>query len=91
MRRAGWVKVKNRNYWRGGTPRRENVQPGDRAGHRSVQTTKLYLHLAGTVFPADAAALEQRLLGGAKLHQTELTSADLSEGEATQQPDSSAD
>jgi integrase len=33
------------------------------AGHRSMQTTKGYLHLAGIVFRDDAAALEQRLLG----------------------------
>ncbi|MGI8972812.1 MAG: tyrosine-type recombinase/integrase, partial [Gaiella sp.] len=33
------------------------------AGHRSMQTTKPYLHLAGTTFAADAAALEARLLG----------------------------
>ena len=32
------------------------------AGHRSMQTTKQYLHLAGTTFAADAAALEVRLL-----------------------------
>jgi hypothetical protein len=28
-----------------------------RAGHRLMQTTKLYLHLAGTTFPDEAAAL----------------------------------
>jgi integrase len=33
------------------------------AAHRSMQTTKGYLHLAGVVFRDDAAALEQRLLG----------------------------
>lgn len=33
------------------------------AGHRSMQTTKGYLHLAGVVFRAEASALEQRLLG----------------------------
>jgi integrase len=33
------------------------------AGHRSMQTTKQYLHLAGVVFRDDAAALERRLLG----------------------------
>jgi integrase len=48
-----------------------------RAGHRSMDTTKIYLHLAGTVFRDEAAALEQRLLGGAKLHQTEPTLDDL--------------
>jgi integrase len=31
------------------------------AGHASMQTTKRYLHLAGTVFPDEAAALERRL------------------------------
>lgn len=58
-----------------------------RAGHRSMQTTKAYLHLAGTVFPDEAAALEQRLLGGAKLHQTEVTSADLSDANVALQAD----
>jgi integrase len=33
------------------------------AGHRSMQTTKGYLHLAGVVFREDASALERRLLG----------------------------
>jgi integrase len=56
-----------------------------RAGHRSMQTTQLYLHLAGTFFRDEAAALERRLLGGAKLHQTEPTSADLSAPEAPEQ------
>jgi len=46
-----------------------------------MQTTKTYLHLAGTVFPDEAAGLERRLLG-AKLHQTESTSTDLSEFES---------
>jgi hypothetical protein len=34
-----------------------------RAGHRSMQTTKGYLHLAGVVFRDEAAALERRMLG----------------------------
>jgi integrase len=34
------------------------------AGHRSMQTTKGYLHLAGVVFREEAGALEARLLGG---------------------------
>jgi hypothetical protein len=34
-----------------------------RAGHANMSTTKQYLHLAGTVFPDEAARLEQRLLG----------------------------
>jgi integrase len=34
-----------------------------RAGHRSMQTTKGYLHLAGVVFRDEAHALEQRLFG----------------------------
>jgi integrase len=33
------------------------------AGHRSMQTTKGYLHLAGVVFHDEAANLEARLLG----------------------------
>lgn len=33
------------------------------AGHRSMQTTKGYLHLAGVVFHDEASALERRLLG----------------------------
>jgi integrase len=33
------------------------------AGHRSMQTTKQYLHLAGVVFRDDVSALEARLLG----------------------------
>jgi hypothetical protein len=34
------------------------------AGHSSMQTTRIHLHLAGHVFRDEAAALEQRLLGG---------------------------
>jgi hypothetical protein len=34
-----------------------------RAGHASMDTTKLYVHLAGTVFRDEAEALERRLLG----------------------------
>ena len=33
------------------------------AGHRSMQTTKQYVHLAGVVFRDEASALERRLLG----------------------------
>jgi integrase/recombinase XerD len=33
------------------------------AGHRSMSTTRRYLHLAGVVFRDDANALERRLLG----------------------------
>jgi integrase len=33
------------------------------AGHRSMQTTEQYVHLAGVVFRDEAAALERRLLG----------------------------
>ena len=33
------------------------------AGHRSMQTTKQYLHLAGVTFRDDADALSRRLLG----------------------------
>lgn len=34
-----------------------------KAGHANMATTKRYLHLAGTVFRAEAEALERRLLG----------------------------
>jgi integrase len=33
------------------------------AGHRSMSTTKGYMHLAGVVFRDDATNLERRLLG----------------------------
>jgi hypothetical protein len=33
------------------------------AGHRSMATTRNYLHLAGVVFHDEASALERRLLG----------------------------
>jgi integrase len=34
-----------------------------KAGHSDMKTTRIYLHLAGTVFREEAAALERRLLG----------------------------
>jgi integrase len=34
-----------------------------KAGHSDMKTTRIYLHLAGTVFPDEAEALERRLLG----------------------------
>jgi integrase len=50
-----------------------------RAGHRSMATTNLYLHLAGVVFRDEADALEARLLGsGRKFYRPSLTSDDLS-------------
>jgi integrase len=70
------------------------------AGHRSMATTKQYLHLAGVVFRDKARALERRLLGGAAdsgsdgadlgttLYPTEAISADLSRFEASEQADS---
>jgi hypothetical protein len=33
------------------------------AGHRSMQTTKQYVHLAGVLFRDEADALSRRLLG----------------------------
>jgi integrase/recombinase XerD len=46
-----------------------------RAGHRSMATTKQYLHLAGVVFPDAAKALEQRFgLGGGKFHPSQQAS-----------------
>ncbi len=47
------------------------------AGHRSMQTTKQYLHLAGVVFHDEADALERRLLGAVE------SSTDLSESQVT--------
>jgi integrase len=35
-----------------------------KAGHTDMKVTRRYLHLAGIVFPAEAQALERRLLGG---------------------------
>jgi len=35
-----------------------------KAGHSDMKTTRRYMHLAGVVFRDEAAALEQRLLGG---------------------------
>ena len=55
-----------------------------RAGHRSMSTTKGYLHLAGVVFRDEADALERRLLG-TTLYPSELISDDLSEPGATEQ------
>jgi integrase len=63
-----------------------------KAGHRSMSTTKTYLHLAGVVFRDEAVALEERLLGdpamGTKLYPSDLSSADLSAHEASEQADS---
>jgi hypothetical protein len=63
------------------------------AGHRSMQTTKRYLHLAGVTFQQDADALERRLLGetfaqlSRNLGAPESTSDDLSD--ATMRPQTS--
>jgi integrase len=60
------------------------------AGHRSMATTKQYLHLAGVAFPNEAQALERRLLGtgddlGTTLYPSELISGDAGEPEASNQ------
>jgi integrase len=47
-----------------------------RAGHRSMATTRQYLHLAGVTFPEKAAALEQHLLGGRTFYPSEVISPD---------------
>ena len=63
-----------------------------RAGHRSMDTTKIYLHLAGVVFRDEANALEERLLGsgvGRTFYQPSLISDDLTEPEAAEQAGSS--
>lgn len=47
-----------------------------RAGHTSMNTTKRYLHLAGTVFPEEAAALADRMLGVATRVSTDLSESE---------------
>jgi hypothetical protein len=34
-----------------------------KAGQSNMKTSQVYLHLAGTVFPEEATALERRLVG----------------------------
>jgi integrase len=51
------------------------------AGHRSFNTTRQYLHLAGRAFPAAANALEVQLLAGTKLYPSEVISAGFTESE----------
>jgi integrase len=54
-----------------------------KAGHSSLSTTEKYVHLAGTEFREEAAALEQRLLGGlSTAPSTDLTSPDVMEDDA---------
>ena len=48
-----------------------------KAGHSSMATTRIYLHLAGQVFRAEADALEQRLFGGRTFYPSEPISDDL--------------
>jgi integrase len=48
-----------------------------KAGHSSMQTTRIYLRLAGQVFRDEADALEQRLLGGRTFYPSEPTSPDV--------------
>jgi hypothetical protein len=48
-----------------------------KAGHSDMKTTRIYLHLAGTVFRDEAEALERRLLGAVE------TSTDISASEST--------
>jgi integrase len=43
------------------------------AGHASMSTTRIYLHLAGTVFREEAEALERRLLGSTNLYPSQTT------------------
>jgi integrase len=59
-----------------------------RAGHRSMATTNQYVHLAGVTFPDAALALEGRLLGGRTFYPSESTSADASELEPADKPES---
>jgi integrase len=48
-----------------------------KAGHSDMKTTRIYLHLAGTVFRDEAEALERRLIGAVE------TSTDISASEST--------
>jgi site-specific recombinase XerD len=48
-----------------------------KAGHSDMKTTRIYLHLAGTVFRDEADALERRMLGAVE------SSTDLSESQMT--------
>ena len=49
------------------------------AGHRSMATTRQYVHLAGVVFRDEAALLEQRLLGVQDLGTNRPLTAPLSQ------------
>jgi hypothetical protein len=49
------------------------------AGHRSMATTRQYVHLAGAVFRDEAALLEQRLLGVEDSGRNNPQAASLSE------------
>lgn len=53
------------------------------AGHRSMATTKRYIHLAGRVFRQEAERLEQRLLGGDLVPEFVPDHAELGGSEAT--------
>jgi hypothetical protein len=44
-----------------------------KAGHRSMSTTKTYLHLAGVVYRDEADALERRMLGTGVESSTHLS------------------
>jgi integrase len=56
-----------------------------RAGHRSMSTTRQYLHLAGITFPEKAAALEQHLLAGRTFYPTDVTEADPASSDRSEQ------
>jgi integrase len=61
-----------------------------KAGHSSMATTRIYLHLAGQVFRPEADALEERLLGGRTFYRSEVTSDDSAASEAAQEAVSAA-
>jgi integrase len=52
-----------------------------RAGHASMSTTRAYLHLAGTVFHDEAAALAERMLGSTS-SSTNLSTPGMISGDA---------
>jgi integrase len=62
-----------------------------KAGHRSMSTTKTYLHLAGVVFRREADELERRLLGTADLGRTFYPSEPISENLTEDEPAEQAD
>jgi hypothetical protein len=62
-----------------------------KAGHKSITTTNTYIDLAGHVFHDEAAALEQRMLGGTTLYRPGRTSDEPAASKARSEAGSVAD